>query len=47
MIQLAAAGRALKEANKKRSGKTNDVGLGIEEEEGKKGDNVNFKRFVT
>ena len=47
LIQLAAAGRALKEANKKRSGKTNDFGLSVEEEEEKKGDNVNVKRFVT
>ena len=47
LIQLAAAGRALKEANKKRSGKTNDFGLSIEEEEEKQGDDVNFKRFVT
>ena len=48
LIQLAAAGRALKEANKKRSGKTNDLGLSIEEEEEEeKGDNVNSKRFVT
>ena len=47
LIQLAAAGRALKEANKKRSGKTNDLGLSIEEEKEEKGDNVNSKRFVT
>ena len=47
LIQLAAAGRALKEANKKRSGKTNDFGLSIEKEEERNGDSVNSKRFVT
>ena len=47
LIQLAAAGRALKEANKKRSGKTNDFGLSMEKEEERNGDSVNSKRFVT